>query len=104
MANASTTRSRKSIKAAHDMQLSSNFPPSFWENLGTIYLTPRALREHNRQNRPESTPAASSPDQHPGDLARFARHGGPDQSDLRGVRDVYLLDPCANRLFSIPSQ
>ncbi|KAI0398937.1 hypothetical protein F4802DRAFT_611271 [Xylaria palmicola] len=50
----------------------SNFSPDFWDNLSKIWLTPRALRELDRRNRIRP------------DLARFARHGGPDLQHLRG--------------------
>lgn len=70
----------------------------YWDSLSKLWLTRRALRELNRRNkRPassarkivirsqnlggESATLKSCPPQ----LKRFARHGGPDLRDLRGV-------------------
>lgn len=63
----------------------SNFPPEFWDNLSKLWLEPRALRELDRRNnlQPLSKPTPAEP--YATDLARFARHGGPDLQDLRGV-------------------
>ncbi|KAF2189960.1 hypothetical protein K469DRAFT_452169, partial [Zopfia rhizophila CBS 207.26] len=65
-------------------------PPAFWDNLSKIWLTKRALRELDQRN----TQAAPSPPRSPHRRARrpprilkdirlFARHGGPNLSDLR---------------------
>lgn len=62
----------------------SNFSPVFWDNLSKIWLTPCALRELNRRNSAYTLPIL--PEVYPTDLARFARHGGPDLCHLRGVR------------------
>ena len=68
-------------------------PASFWNSLTKIWLTRSALREFSRREAcSESAPkrrAATSISQ-PGIPARshnerFARHGGPDLSHLRGV-------------------
>ncbi|KAF2454500.1 hypothetical protein BDY21DRAFT_353104 [Lineolata rhizophorae] len=84
-------------------------PPAFWDNLSKVWLTKRALRELDRRNieaapsRPPCSPhrPARRPKrncqtaQYPGDylscceprilkdIKLFARHGGPDLSDLR---------------------
>jgi hypothetical protein len=76
------------VKAC-DLKPAKNFPAEFWDNLDRIWLTPRALREFDRRNRLQ--PTLLAPKQHTTDLARFARGGGPDTSDLRGVRDSPLL-------------
>lgn len=67
---------------------------SFWDNLSRLWLTRRALEELGRRI-PE--PVSIERPDHPiidkatkkkfnlADLQRFARHGGPDLSDLRGV-------------------
>ncbi|KAL2255946.1 hypothetical protein VTK26DRAFT_2446 [Humicola hyalothermophila] len=62
----------------------ANFPPEFWDNLSKVWLTRRTLRELDRRNstRPALGPAA--PAVYTTDLARFARHGGPDLRHLRG--------------------
>ncbi|KAI4096025.1 MAG: hypothetical protein LQ344_001259 [Seirophora lacunosa] len=66
---------------------------SFWDNLSRLWLTRRALEELGRRI-PE--PVSIERPDHPiidkatkkkfnlADLQRFARHGGPDLSDLRG--------------------
>jgi hypothetical protein len=83
-------------------------PASFWDNLSTIWLTKRALRELNRRN----TEVAAVPSRTPHrrracqckialynstdylrackprilkNIKLFARQGGPDLSDLRNV-------------------
>ncbi|PNY24314.1 Uncharacterized protein TCAP_05749 [Tolypocladium capitatum] len=60
------------------------FPPSFWDGLPEVSLTPPALRELGRRNRVQRhAPTATAPS---GviSIARFARHGGPDLRHLRG--------------------
>jgi hypothetical protein len=96
-------------------------PAAFWDNLSKIWLTKRALRELDRRNsqahslyrrlhRPVTRLGLAEwkrthqPPQSAADflchctstclkdIERFARHGGPDLSDLRGVRITrYLL-------------
>ena len=63
-----------------------NFPPEFYDSLKKVRLTARALREFNRRNgllRPVRNRLANH--QQLSTLARFARQGGPDLTDLRGV-------------------
>lgn len=77
----------KRRKSTTEPRRASNFSPAFWDHLSKVWLTPRALRELDRRNstqRPPTTPTA--PDVASTDLARFARHGGPDLRHLRGVR------------------
>lgn len=60
-------------------------PPKFWDNLSRIPLSRGALKEHDRRNR--HIAAAPNPTDSKSikyDLTRYARHGGPDLSDLRG--------------------
>lgn len=80
-------------------------PPQFWDNLSHIPLVKRALRELDRRNNTTlprgQGPEASRPS--PGDIRqleagiiyqdikRFSRTGGPDLTDLRGVRCSILL-------------
>ncbi|KAK1506521.1 uncharacterized protein CCOS01_16573 [Colletotrichum costaricense] len=72
------------------------YPPEFWDGLSKIEPTHRALKEFDRRTRiprlRSCTAASNRPDEHAAstttsyqDLSRFARHGGPDLSDLRGV-------------------
>lgn len=61
--------------------------PAFWDNLTRIPLVKAALRQLDRRNehaarRPAAQLSTSSCD---GDLVRYARHGGPDLSDIRGL-------------------
>ncbi|EQL00018.1 hypothetical protein OCS_04275 [Ophiocordyceps sinensis CO18] len=72
--------------AASRRRRKSNFPPSFWDNLSKVWLTPRALRELNRRNKVQAprrkpTAPAGALDTH---LASFARRGGPGLCHLRG--------------------
>lgn len=94
-------------------------PPAFWDNLSTIWLTKRALRELDRRNIQASPSQPRSPHRRTRrpatrkflaeskrnrqttqytsyylryyeprilkDIKLFARHGGPDLSDLRNV-------------------
>ena len=75
---------------------SSNFPPEFYDNLSKVWLTRRALRELDRRNQNLPLPKRATHSKHiedfplaarkcGPDLARFARTGGPDLSDLQGV-------------------
>lgn len=61
-------------------------PPQFWDNLRpSIPLVTAALEELDRRNRKETShrhPSAPRVHGHV-DLQRYARHGGPDLSDLR---------------------
>ncbi|KAL9043917.1 MAG: hypothetical protein Q9214_002912 [Letrouitia sp. 1 TL-2023] len=66
-------------------------PSSFWDNLSRQWLTRRTLREFNRRT---VWPATSVPPHRTGKeninlakLRRFARHGGPSLSDIRGYPD-----------------
>lgn len=72
-------------------QASALRPPQFWDNLSRVPLVKAALREldrrYDRENYEENYghfiegfAQASTPE-----LLRFARHGGPDLSDLRGI-------------------
>ena len=69
---------------------------SYWDSLSTLCLTSDALRELNRQNAVtkirihEEIPDIDSLEHHE-DVSHFARHGGPDLSDIRKVE---TLRPC----------
>ena len=63
---------------------------SFWDSLSRLWLAPDALRELNRRNALlEAAPPQSDrkPEYQklPRNIEAFARHGGPDLSDIRQV-------------------
>jgi hypothetical protein len=67
------------------------YPREFWDRLSTIPLVRGALEELNRRTKSQATfpppPTELAQDLAPTtteELARFARHGGPDLRDLRG--------------------
>ena len=79
-------------------------PVAFWDNLSKVWVPKRALRELDRSNaalplsyrcppRPIKRPTQSTTTDFLSqcgrrclkDIKRFARHGGPDLSDLKGV-------------------
>ncbi|KAI0132845.1 hypothetical protein BJ170DRAFT_718998 [Xylariales sp. AK1849] len=86
----------KSRGAVHRLSnFPSNFPPTFYDNLSRIRLTRRALQELDRRNDNLPPPKLTAQQKHTEDfavavgkggpdLARFARTGGPDLSDLQG--------------------
>ena len=73
----------------------------YWDSLSKLRLTSNALRELNRRNALLRTKAhpnehvSITREQHPRDITRFARRGGPDLSD---IRKVFLLLPVASIL------
>lgn len=80
----------KSTSQHHD---SWQYPPEFWDRLSKVWLTPDALEEIDR--RTAKTPSFPPPRLSGQDnshttttreLRRFAGHGGPDLTHLRGVR------------------
>ena len=76
------------------------YPPEVWDSLSKIWLTTDALRELNRRNKQNESNLSSqrlrarltrlSVEDKFKSTKSFARHGGPDLSDLRGV---FLLIP-----------
>ncbi|KAH7113469.1 hypothetical protein B0J13DRAFT_460818 [Dactylonectria estremocensis] len=67
------------------------YPPEFWDRLSKVPLIHSALEELDRRTctRPSCPPPSTGLAQDltptaPSELARFARHGGPDLQDLRG--------------------
>ena len=92
-------------------------PARFWDNLSKIHLTNAALKELDRRNSQHISSAISSPplqrrglitrrstarEKYPPSsaatstgkipsqvLKQFARHGGPDLSQIRGVRYLF---------------
>ncbi|RSM19190.1 hypothetical protein CDV31_001866 [Fusarium ambrosium] len=80
------TRSEAELEAWESWE----YPPEFYDRLSKINLTHRALRELDRRTRTRRSRPAS-PIRHAlsrtatsRELARFARHGGPDLRHLRG--------------------
>lgn len=63
-----------------------NYSPEFYNNLSKVWLTRRALRELDRRNNIQPPRKPTPPVVYSTDLARFARHGGPELHHLRGVR------------------
>ncbi|POS73710.1 hypothetical protein DHEL01_v207901 [Diaporthe helianthi] len=79
----SNSPTESNIPPAVDHPTSWHYPPEFWDRLSKIPLTRSALKELDRRNgaRPAFSPPPTSLAR---DLARFARHGGPDLRGLRG--------------------
>ncbi|KLU92032.1 hypothetical protein MAPG_10979 [Magnaporthiopsis poae ATCC 64411] len=79
-----------------DYLITWRYPPEFWDRLSEIPLVEDALEELDRRNRSSTSPSfpprpthptwALSPQSVRAKIARFARHGGPDLTDLRGYR------------------
>ncbi|VUC36981.1 unnamed protein product [Clonostachys rosea] len=61
-----------------------HFPPAYWDDLSTLWVTPRALRELNRRNKANPPPEQKTTGVLHQNIAGFARHGGPDLTDIRG--------------------
>lgn len=106
------------ITKKHKLDHPSRRPPRFWDNLSQLELTKGALGELDRRNATEHPPHLHHEHQHrrprtrraaaarrnprpsaleflqqssPTDraqLRRFARHGGPNLRDLRGVQKL----------------
>lgn len=83
----------------------SSLPPEFWDRLSKLWLTRQALRELDRRNT-QRAPSRREAARHTADYRRcrklriskdiklFARHGGPDLSDLRNVCCKTLVSLC----------
>lgn len=81
---------------------SNNFPPAFWDELSKVWFTPRALRELDRRNNADKAKRKKDDSNkkvvkkkhqtaHRAQkittrlLTQFAKDGGPDLANLRGV-------------------
>ena len=77
---------------------------AYWDSLSKLWLTRRALKELNRQNRQTASPVRTGIIRRPdrsgepaaledcsSQLKRFARQGGPDLRDLRGVNSALVV-------------
>ena len=71
-------------------------PPEFWDNLSRVPLCRRALREFDRRTVQPITPQPPVRSILNGDLVKqlkcFARHGGPDLRDIRGVSCIHTIE------------
>ena len=75
---------------------------SFWDSLSKVWLASDALRELDRRNAllAAERPGAVCKTKHqvpPETIEQFARHGGPDLSDLRQVCKLLLNLVISNR-------
>lgn len=62
----------------------------YWDSLSKVWLAPDALKELDRRNallaaKPPHQVCKSEHQVLPRDIVQFARHGGPDLSDIRQV-------------------
>lgn len=74
---------------------------AYWDLISKLWLTRRALKELNRRNRQTANPVhIRRPDRSvetatlencSSQLKRFARQGGPDLRDLRGVNSAQVV-------------
>ncbi|KAL7821013.1 hypothetical protein V8C26DRAFT_426907 [Trichoderma gracile] len=91
-------RPQKRTKSTRERGTAWNHPPRFYDNLSKVWLTRLALKELDRRN---SIAAQSKPSGFAGDysrdLARFARHGGPDLCHLRGYPERSGVATMASR-------
>ncbi len=69
---------------------------AFWDSLSKQWLTRGALKELNRRNGRRDGPAITAPEgrlslavHSVGQVKCFARQGGPDLCDLKGVRQAH---------------
>lgn len=91
----SPKRAYKNRKIEHPS--GSLLPPAFWDNLSEFWLTSNALRELDRRNKQATANVAPERQflkpvtrNEAKPIQRFARQGGPDLSDLRGVSYLRL--------------
>ena len=78
-------------KAKRHRPLQQETDINYWDSLSKVWLPPRALHELDRRNRQSATPLERNGDKprHLRSLSKqlrtFAKDGGPDLCDLRGV-------------------
>lgn len=84
----SESRPSKRLKPSIDLHSAE-----FYDSLTKVWLTRRALKELDRRTsqvsspqHPVSSPQCVYPESFVNKIQRFAKHGGPDLCDLRGVR------------------
>ncbi|ROW13684.1 hypothetical protein VPNG_04576 [Cytospora leucostoma] len=83
-------RKRTSSEDTRPSKKVKNFAPAFYDRLSTVSLTKRALLELNRRNDTQTKACPPHPTHLDRDIHRFARHGGPDLSGLRGFPAPYV--------------
>ena len=96
----SNTSSNSSTNSSTDSSWSNwdRAEREYWDSLSKLWLTPNALRELNRRNallQSETPPyqeTSVTREQHPADIIRFARHGGPNLSGIRNVCHLLPLE------------
>ncbi|KAI8623376.1 hypothetical protein F5Y19DRAFT_458757 [Xylariaceae sp. FL1651] len=104
-------------EASDALQRTSNFPPEFYDNLSKVWLTRRALQEHNRRNenldpskpvarlvRSRKAKLAALARLGVPDLALFATSGGPDLSGLRGYPEPTISPTMASTSLEVMSK
>lgn len=74
---------------------------AYWDSLSKLWFTRRALKELNRRNRQAANPVnirrpdpsgePATLENYSSQLKRFARQGGPDLRDLRGVKSAQVV-------------
>lgn len=74
---------------------------AYWDSLSKLWFTRRALKELNRRNRQAASPVnirrpdrsaePATVENYSSQLKRFARQGGPDLRDLRGVNSAQVV-------------
>ena len=85
------TREQTSPSELQPSEQPKSSKAEFYDSLSKVWLTRRALKELDQRTRqrapqrPPSVPRRSDLKQ----IQRFAKHGGPDLRDLRGVRLNY---------------
>ncbi|KAI1501972.1 hypothetical protein F5X99DRAFT_185448 [Biscogniauxia marginata] len=79
-----------------------NHPPEFYDGLSKVWLTRLALREIDRRNSLLPPPKPTALVAFTPDLARFAKHGGPDLSHLRACPEPKEPRIASSRRFKPP--
>jgi hypothetical protein len=105
-----------SLDNPSESQPSKRFKSSrakFYDSLSKVWLTRRALKELDRRTRQANSPQRPAPPSQRKETSqeetskqkRFARHGGPDLRDLRGVRlNCQSVHVISDQSFSIQLQ
>ena len=99
--NAGPRKRIRSPKNATWNSTATHHAPGFWDSLPHIYLTHSAIEEFNRRNalstvtvlgNDHTGSAENFQRKAPGSLKRFARIGGPDLRDTKGVCPTMSTD------------
>ncbi|KAK3669527.1 hypothetical protein LTR78_010581 [Recurvomyces mirabilis] len=93
------------LRAKRQKRSPDGYPPDVWDNLSKITLTRKALREFDRRTQEKRHPHTASVQEtagrilrsNPQRLERFARHGGPDLSKLRGYAGLPITEDAMNQ-------